>query len=104
MEAATIDGAGMKDQLLLIIFPVLKNTHKTIILSMLLGGFREMERVYLMTDGGPGGSTEIIGTYIYRATRSAGSNIGLVCAAAIIVLIVAFIISFIQLKMTSKNG
>ena len=75
-----------------------------LILSMLLGGFREMERVYLMTDGGPGGSTEIIGTYIYRATRSAGSNIGLVCAAAIIVLIVAFIISFIQLKMTSKNG
>ena len=57
-----------------------------------------------MTDGGPGGSTEIIGTYIYRATRSAGSNIGLVCAAAIIVLVVAFIISFIQLKMTSKNG
>ena len=104
LEAATIDGAGMKDQLLLIIFPVLKNTHKTIILSMLLGGFREMERVYLMTDGGPGGSTEIIGTYIYRATRSAGSNIGLVCAASIIVLIVAFIISFIQLKMTSKNG
>ena len=73
MEAATIDGAGMKDQLLLIIFPVLKNTHKTIILSMLLGGFREMERVFLMTDGGPGGSTEIVGTYIYRATRSAGS-------------------------------
>ena len=57
-----------------------------------------------MTDGGPGGSTEIIGTYNYRATRSAGSNIGLVCAAAIIVLIVAFIISFIQLKMTSKYG
>ena len=104
MEAATIDGAGMKDQLLLIIFPVLKNTHKTIILSMLLGGFREMERVFLMTDGGPGGSTEIVGTYIYRATRSAGSNIGLVCAAAVIILIVAFIISFIQLKLTSKNG
>ena len=38
---------------------------------MLLGGFREMERVFLMTDGGPGGKTEIIGTYIYRATRSA---------------------------------
>lgn len=104
MEAATIDGAGMKDQIMLIIFPVLKNTHKTIILSMLLGGFREMERVFLMTDGGPGGSTEIVGTYIYRATRSAGSNIGLVCAAAVIILIVAFIISFIQLKMTAKNG
>lgn len=103
LEAATIDGATMRHQLFFIIYPMLKNTHKTIILSMLLGGFREMERVFLMTDGGPGGSTEIIGTYIYRATRSAGSNIGLVCAASVIVLIVAFVISFIQLKMTKNR-
>lgn len=104
LEAATIDGAGMRHQIMLVVFPILKNTHKTIILSMLLGGFREMERVFLMTDGGPGGSTEIVGTYIYRATRSAGSNIGLVCAAAVIILIVSFIISFIQMKVTSRNG
>lgn len=104
LEAATIDGAGMRHQLMFVVFPILKNTHKTIILSMLLGGFREMERVFLMTDGGPGGATDIVGTYIYRATRSAGANIGLVCAAAVIILIVAFIIAFIQLKFTSKNG
>lgn len=104
LEAATMDGAKTRHQLFLVIYPILKNTHKTIILSMLLGGFREMERVFLMTDGGPGGKTEIIGTYIYRATRSAGSNIGLVCAAAIVVLIVAFLISFIQLRLTEKNG
>ena len=104
LEAATMDGAKMRHQLFMVIYPMLKNTHKTIILSMLLGGFREMERVFMMTDGGPGGATEIIGTYIYRATRSAGSNIGLVCAAAIIVLVVAFLISFIQLKLTEKNA
>lgn len=104
LEAATMDGAKMRHQLFLVIYPMLKNTHKTIILSMLLGGFREMERVFMMTDGGPGGTTEIVGTYIYRATRSAGSNIGLVCAAAIIVLVVAFLISFVQLKLTEKNG
>ena len=104
LEAATMDGSKTRHQLFLVIYPMLKNTHKTIILSMLLGGFREMERVFLMTDGGPGGKTEIIGTYIYRATRSAGSNIGLVCAAAIVVLIVAFLISFIQLRLTEKNG
>lgn len=103
LEAATVDGAKMRHQLLFVIYPMLKNTHKTIILSMLLGGFREMERVFLMTDGGPGGTTEIIGTYIYRATRSAGSNIGMVCAAAVIVLIIAFMISFIQIKLTGKN-
>jgi len=105
LEAAVIDGAGLGQILRFILYPLLKNSHKTIALSMLLGGFREMERVYLMTDGGPGGSTEIIGTYIYRSTRSAGSNLGAVSAAAIIVLIVAFIIAFIQIKFfNSKKG
>ncbi|RPF48855.1 multiple sugar transport system permease protein/raffinose/stachyose/melibiose transport system permease protein [Hydrogenoanaerobacterium saccharovorans] len=104
MEAATIDGAKFHQVLFLVLYPMLKNTHKTIIISMLLGGFREMERVYLMTDGGPGGSTEIIGTYIYRATRSAGSNLGIVSAAAIIVLLIAFAISFIQMKLANRTS
>ncbi len=103
LEAATVDGAKMRHQLFLVLYPMLKNTHKTIILSMLLGGFREMERVFLMTDGGPGGATEIIGTYIYRISRSAGSNIGIVCAASIIILIVAFVISYIQMKLSERT-
>lgn len=104
LEAATVDGAKMHHQLFLVIYPMLKNTHKTIILSMLLSGFREMERVFLMTDGGPGGATDIIGTYIYRESRSAGSNIGLVSAAALIVLVVAFIISFVQMKLSERRA
>lgn len=103
LEAAVIDGAGLREILCFILYPLLKNSHKTIALSMLLGGFREMERVYLMTDGGPGGATEIIGTYIYRSTRSAGSNLGTVSAAAVIVLIVAFVISFIQIKLSNTT-
>lgn len=98
LEAATMDGAKMWHMVTIILYPMLKSTHKTIILSMLLGGFREMERVYLMTDGGPGGATEIIGTYIFRATRSAGSNLGISSAAAVIVLVIAFAIAFVQLR------
>lgn len=103
LEAAVIDGAKTRHILTRVLFPLLKGSHRTIILSMLLGSFREMERVYLMTDGGPGGSTEIIGTYIYRITRSAGSNLGFVCATAIIVLCISFIIAFIQIKLQKKE-
>lgn len=103
LEAATMDGARMRHQLVMVIYPMLKNTHKTIILSMLLSGFREMERVFLMTDGGPGGATEIVGTYIYKASRSAGSNIGLVCAASLAVLFLAFALSFVQMKVSNRR-
>jgi ABC-type sugar transport system permease subunit len=103
LEAATIDGANMRHQLFFIIYPIMKNTHRTIILSLLLGGFREMERVLLMTNGGPGDATQIIGTYIFRASRSAGTNIGLVCAAYVLVLLVAFSISLLQMKLSPKE-
>ncbi len=103
LEAATIDGAKLRHILTLILYPMLKNTHKTIVLSMLLGGFREMDRVFLMTGGGPGGATEIIGTYIYRATRAPGSNLGKVCATSVIILFISFSIGFIQMKLTSSN-
>jgi raffinose/stachyose/melibiose transport system permease protein len=96
-EAAVLDGAGMRHILWRILYPLLKSTHKTIALSLLLGGFREMERVFLMTDSGPGGATDIIGTYIFRNARSAGSNLGFVSAAAVVVLLLALGISLLQL-------
>jgi raffinose/stachyose/melibiose transport system permease protein len=102
-EAAIIDGAGMKEILFLILYPLMKNTHKTIALSMLLGGFREMERVYLMTDGGPGGVTQIVGSYIYISARFAGSNLGFVAATAVLILIVALLISLLQLKFYARS-
>jgi ABC-type sugar transport system permease subunit len=103
LEAATIDGANTRQRILLVLYPMLSRTHQTIILSLLLGGFREMERVFLMTDGGPGDITQIIGTYIFRSSRSADSNIGFVCAAAVVVLLFAFCIAFIQMKLIQQK-
>jgi ABC-type sugar transport system permease subunit len=101
-EAALIDGANMRHMLFMIMYPLLKNTHYTVALSIILSSFREFERVYLLTNGGPGGSTNIVGTYIFNFSRSAGSNIGMVCAASIIILIVAFAISFAQIMVSRR--
>ena len=102
-EAATVDGAKMRHMLFLIIYPMLKNTHKTIILSMLLGGFREMDRVFLMTGGGPGGTTDIIGTYLYRSFSTPNANIGRIAAMAVLVVIISFAIGFIQMKLVKRE-
>ena len=102
-EAALIDGANMRQILTIILYPLLENTHYTVILSMLLSSFREFERVYLLTNGGPGGATEISGTYIYKFTKAAGANLGLVCAASLIILGIAFLISYFQIRFSSKQ-
>lgn len=100
-EAAVIDGAGMWRIIIFIVFPLLKNSHKTIIISMLLASFREFERVFLMTGGGPGGKTEITSTYIFGYVKM-GTDMGYVSAAAILILLVALAISFVQLRIYRK--
>jgi len=97
LESAVIDGAGLGRMMWNILFPLLKNAHKTIILSTLLGSFREFERVFLLTQGGPAGTTENTSVYIYSFARSAGANIGFVCATSVIVLLIALSISVVQL-------
>ncbi|CAM3717353.1 carbohydrate ABC transporter permease [Marinicrinis lubricantis] len=103
LEAAVIDGAGMWKIIGFILFPLLKNSHKTIILSMLLASFREFERVFLMTDGGPAGATEITSTYIYRYVKM-GTDMGYVSAASVIILLIALVISFIQLSVYRRSS
>ncbi|UKS24633.1 sugar ABC transporter permease [Paenibacillus sp. HWE-109] len=108
LEAAVLDGAGMSRMLWNIVFPLLKNAHITIIISTLLQSFREFERIYLMTGGGPGNSTQISSVYMYNFIHSAGSNIGFVSAGSVVLLLVALVISFFQLRLyvpsKSKRG
>lgn len=98
LEAAVLDGAGLGRISALMIYPLVKNAHKTILLSVMLGSFREFERIYLMTAGGPGGKTEIISTFIYSFTKR-GQELGFASAASVLVLLIAFVIAFIQVRL-----
>lgn len=95
LESARIDGAGLFPLMFRIIYPLVASSHKTIIISSLLASFRMFEVVFLLTQGGPGFTTEITGTYIYRFTRQ-GSQIGFVSAASTTVLLIALILAILQ--------
>lgn len=100
LEAALLDGAGTFRIMRSIIYPMMAPTHITVILSLLLGSFRGLEQVLFSTGGGPGHSTEIVGTYLYTYTNSGGKTIGFVAAASLVVLLIALGISIAQLIAT----
>lgn len=103
INAAIIDGASFSKIVIYILFPLMKNTHKTIIVAMLIGGIRAFGEVFMLTNGGPGGSTEIIGTYLYNYISSGGSYIGYASALSLITMIIALILSIIQIKVLYKK-
>ncbi|MEO3853827.1 sugar ABC transporter permease [Acrocarpospora sp. B8E8] len=100
LEAAVLEGAGPLHIMRTIIHPMMRSTHITVILALLLGSFRAFEVVLLSTGGGPDDTTEIVGTYTYRFVTSAGSTIGYASAASVLVLIVALLVSATQALLT----
>lgn len=101
MESATLDGANVWQIYRIMLFPLLRTTHITVILSVLLGSFRAFDIIYFSTAGQPGGRTDITGTYIYKATLGL-DRIGYAAAASIIVLVVALAFSIIQIIVRRK--
>ena len=101
LEAATLDGAGMWQIFRIMLFPLLRTTHITVILSVILGSFRAFDIIYFSTGGQPGGRTDIAGTYIYQATLGQ-DRVGYAAAASIIVLLIALAISFVQILIKRK--
>jgi len=65
-EAAQLDGAGAFRQLRHITLPMIS---PILLLNLILGvvaSFQAFAQVYIMTQGGPGNSTDLLGIFIYR--------------------------------------
>ncbi|PZE20028.1 carbohydrate ABC transporter permease [Paenibacillus xerothermodurans] len=100
-EAAKIDGAGFWQQLIRITTPLLKYSHLTIMLMTTIGTLKFFDLVYIMTGGGPAGSTEFPMTYLYKRLSMEGNN-GLGSALATLVVILAIALAVVQTKAFKK--
>lgn len=100
VEAALLDGAGTFRIMRSVIYPMMRATHLTVILSLLLGSFRALEVVLFSTGGGPNGSTEIVGSFLYTFSTDPGPRTGFVAAGAVVILLVAFVIAVVQMIVT----
>ena len=64
-EAAGIDGAGPVRQFFLITVPLLSPTMALAVLFRAVSAFGVFDLIWVLTGGGPGGSTQTIALYVY---------------------------------------
>lgn len=91
-EAAAIDGSTPTQSFFKITLPLMVPTINTVLTLSLIGGLRTYELVYAMTGGGPGYSTELLGSVIYKLF-SRGSY-GLATAGYVIMFVIVAVIVF----------
>ncbi|MFD0678577.1 MULTISPECIES: carbohydrate ABC transporter permease [unclassified Paenibacillus] len=100
-EAAKIDGAGVVKQFRHIIFPMLMGTHITLMILGIIFALKVFDLVWIMTEGGPGGATELISTYLFRESLLKYKT-GYSAAVSVVLLLIAFIYTAFQLRVYNK--
>lgn len=104
LESALIDGAGFWTIVWRIIFPSVRPTHITVVLTMVLGSFRGFEQVQLLTNGGPGDATQIVGTYIYRWFATTDQNMGYASAMSAVTFVIAIVLGAVQVRLYQRGA
>lgn len=95
-EAAKIDGAGFFRILFSITVPMLKRTSNVLVILGIVGSLKTFDIVKLLTDGGPGRSTTFLNTFLYEKAFN-DFNAGGAASIGVMILIIALIMSFIQM-------
>lgn len=100
-EAAMIDGAGWWRKLWSITIPSLRGTTNVLIVLGIVGSLKTFDIVWLTTGGGPGVATQFLTTFLYQ--ERANRNAGYASAIGMVILIIAFTLSMIQIRMNSRE-
>jgi raffinose/stachyose/melibiose transport system permease protein len=66
LEAARVDGASRWEVFRRIILPLARPATVTVILLSLIGGLRSFDLIWAMTRGGPGFTSDVIASVIYK--------------------------------------
>lgn len=101
-EAAHLEGAGPWGRWWHITVPLLRPTTLYLAVVYSIAAFQVFERVYIMTGGGPGGSTSVLVQQIY--TRAfLDFNFGAASAEAVILLLLIAGIAWLQFKVLRSD-
>jgi len=98
-DAASVDGAGRARQLWNITIPLLRNTLIFVSVMLIIGAFQVFTSVYIMTQGGPANSTEVMASLIFHNAFEATGQTGYACALAWLMFGVVFVFVMIQMKV-----
>ncbi|WP_130860255.1 carbohydrate ABC transporter permease [Gracilibacillus phocaeensis] len=103
IEAAKIDGASGMKMLRFIKMPLIKPIFITCVVLVLNGSLKAFDVPYLLTQGGPGTSSELTITYMYKQAFTSLSY-GYGSAIAVFIAALSFLVIIIIFLFSRKKG
>jgi multiple sugar transport system permease protein len=100
-DAARIDGANAWQRFRRITLPLLSPSSFFVLVISLINGFQVFDQVYVMTGGGPSGSSQVVIGQIYDLTFRYG-RAGEASALSWLLFAVILVITAVQLRGEKK--
>lgn len=100
-EAARIDGAGPWQRLRSITVPMLTPSLFFVTVISLINGFQVFDQVWVMTNGGPAGSSTVVVEQIVKNTFSYG-RAGYASAMSVVLFVIILVVTGLQLRMQKR--
>mgnify|MGYP005772935243 FL=1 len=101
-ESSSLDGANGVQQFFYVVIPQCKEAILMNLVVTIVNAFKVFDEVYIMTGGGPGRSTEVLGTYLYRAAFR-NNEMGYATAISSILFLITFALSIFQFQYYRKQ-
>lgn len=101
-EAAKLDGASNTQLYLKIVVPLLTPMIRVAVVLAVITCLKQMETVFLMTNGGPGDSTQFLGNYVYKAAFSS-SLYGYGNAISVLFVVFCLVLTVVLNKLLKKD-
>lgn len=102
-EAAEVDGATSFSKFRFVTLPLLSNILTVATLLSILWTFNDFNVIYVLTGGGPGTSTDILITYIYKYAFQY-LRFGPAAAMAVITFVILLVVSVLYARNYFKGG
>ncbi|MET0589981.1 MAG: sugar ABC transporter permease [Naasia sp.] len=100
-EASKLDGAGAWQQFRSITVPLVGPSTFFLLIMNVIASFQVFDIVFVMTGGGPGFSTSVLGTYAYRNGFQIREQ-GYGAALGVVILLITLVFTYVQWR-TSRT-
>jgi len=97
IEAAAMDGADSFRRFRSIVLPLLAPAVTINLMLSMIGGLKVFDQVWVLTGGGPGGSTDTLSTLMFRDAFTYG-KFGNSTALGLVLLVLVALISVVQYR------
>lgn len=101
-EAASIDGTNSIQKFFHITIPGLRRTMLLVAVLQVIASFQIFGQVYIMTRGGPAGTTRVLIQYIYESGFR-DYRLGYASAMSVLLFLLMFIVSYFQFKLSPEE-